>query len=577
MGRVEQHEIGKRAASVSGKGLARLLVLAATALWLAACGIPQPQVKSSRDALACEGVGCNGQAGDQMPTLAEVKALEMEALRTQDRKRAARAWLRCAATAYRLVEANGTGAAAAAALDTQCTNRLLDFLLANEASRWTSHSLDIAGDRLDVELRALSPGLTGPVAFVRSDAVPVSTLLFGQRFATLAFGVSLVASTPRCSDRPVCRLMPAEAVTRPATAWVEARVGSAPRLVFTDPVMHSFERIGDRDYVLSVDTTAPYAALANASQLKSEAIWNLVGGQELGRREGVYLLEEYDPHKIPVVMLHGLAASPLIWARLTNRIQGTPALRARYQVWHVVYQTSAPVLLSRWRVKQFLDRAWATVDPAGHDPARARMVLVGHSMGGMIARLLSADSSDTLWQAAATVPVAQLHGRAEDLALLDHVLRFAPYPGVDTAFFLATPHHGSPVTEDVVGRLASYLVRPNGPEIDAFARLVKANPDGFRPELLANYREHGLSSISTLSMTQPVSRAASTLMPVGGVRYYTIAGSLPGETVPGDGIVSLQSTFLPGAVSTTTVTSGHRVYRNDEAINLIVKVLGESP
>jgi len=47
--------------------------------------------------------------------------------------------------------------------------------------------------------------------------------------------------------------------------------------------------------------------------------------------------------------------------------------------------------------------------------------------------------------------------------------------------------------------------------------------------------------------------------------------------VPGDGVVPLESSFLPGAVSTTTVTSGHRVYRNDEAINLIVKTLSDSP
>jgi pimeloyl-ACP methyl ester carboxylesterase len=544
---------------VRSVGLLRCLVGAAVLALLAACGHVRPQTTAAA------------------PAWDEARAMAAQATRTKAPERAARYWLRCAAAAYRVVSANTPEAVEAAALDTQCSGRLLDYLLVNEGAHWTPHRLDVAGDRLEVELRQLSPALQGPVAFMRAEAIPVSTRLFGQRFSTLGFGVALVASTPRCSDRPVCRLMPTEAVARAATAWVEEGDDGVPRLVFTDPMTHPRQRIGGRDYVLSVDTTAPYALLASDSQLKSEAILGLVGGSEIGRREGMYLLEDYDPHKIPVVMLHGLAASPLIWARLTNRIMGTPALRARYQVWHVVYPTDAPVLLSRMRVQKFLDDTWSVLDPARRDAARSHIVLVGHSMGGMIARLLTADSGDALWNAAFNVPPAQLHGRSDDVALLQRVLHFSPYPGVDTAFFLATPHRGSPLAQDFVGRLGMWLVRPHSPELDAIARLINGNLTSVQPDELADYRQYGLSSISTLRMEQPVSRAASGLLPVQGVRYYNIAGSLPGESTPGDGIVPLESTYLPGAVSTTTVESGHRVYRNDEAINLIVKVLADSP
>lgn len=568
-------EIG--AVATSATRVARKLLGCVMILALVACHAMRPPTTPADADPSC-GNGCRTPAGTHQPTLAQARAWVTDALRTPERERAARAWLRCAATAYRVAETHGDQADEAVSLDTQCTGKVLDYVLSTEDPRWTAKTLDLAGDALVVELRELSPGLSGPPTFVRADQVPISTLLFGQRFATNGFGVAMVAGTPRCKGASRCQLFPQEGVTRTAVAWIEWRAGeAAPHLVFSNPLTHPAERIGARDYILSVDTTAPYAALASTTQLKQLAIRGLIGGQDIGLRQGVYLLEDYDPHKIPIVMLHGLAASPLIWARLTNRIQGTPTLRSRYQVWHVIYPTDAPVLLSRWRVKEFLDRAWAELDPSGHDPARDRMVLVGHSMGGMIARLLTADSGDTLWQASLAVPFAQLHGNADDLAILDHIMHFTPYPGVDTAFFLATPHHGSPVTADFVGRLALWLVKPHSPELDALRRVVNANPDGFRPELLANYREHGLSSISTLNMEQPVSRAASTLMPVSGVRYYTIAGSLPGEAVPGDGIVPLESTFLPGAVSTTTVTSGHRIYRNDEAINLIVKVLAETP
>ena len=511
--------------------------------------------------------------------LSVAQASALEAMRQTSPERAARGWLRCAAGAYRAALAGGALADEAVALDTQCTGHLLDFLLATEDERWKARTLDVGGDPLAVQLDGLSPDLAGAPMFVRADRIQISGLMFGQRFATNGFGVALVAATRRCEGTPRCRLFPPEGVTRTAVAWIEADAqGGTPRLVFADPLKLGSLAIGPREYVLSMDTTAPYAMLADSSQLKQLAIRNLlVNGRDIGVRQGVYLLEDYDPGKIPVVMLHGLGGSPLVWARLTNRIQGTPALRSRYQVWHVVYQTNAPVLLSRLRVQGFLDNAWAAVDPAAHDAARTHMVLVGHSMGGIIARLLSADSGDVLWRAAFLVPEQQLHGNADDIDTMRRVLRFTPYPGVDTAFFLATPHHGSPATEDFFGRLAQRLVKPGGPELDAIARLVKANPDEIQPELLRAYRERGLSSISSLRPDQPVSRAAWSLLPVAGVRYYTIAGSLPGEAVPGDGVVPLESSFLPGAVSTTTVTSGHRVYRNDEAINLIVKTLGESP
>jgi pimeloyl-ACP methyl ester carboxylesterase len=544
-------------------GYGRIVGLMALVCALAACAAPVRRLAPAQAPAA---------------TLATARNWAMEAMRQPSPERAARGWLRCAAEAYRVAAADEARAADAVSLDTQCTGRLLDFLLATEPMRWTNRTLDVGGDRLAVELRDLSPELAGAPAFERADRVPVSTLAFGQRFATNGFGVALVASTPRCADAPRCRLIPPEGVTRTAVAWVETDEKGVPRLVFADPLRIGSVAVGHRAYALSQDTTAPYAMLADASQLKQLAIRNLlVNGKDIGLRQGVYLLEDYDPRKIPVVMLHGLGGSPLVWTRLTNRIQGTPALRARYQVWHVVYQTNAPLLVSRLRVQGFLDEAWAALDPGGHAPARARMVLVGHSMGGVIARLLAADSGDAIWQAAFAVPAEDVRGDPADLATIRRLFHFTPYPGVDTAFFLASPHHGSPAAADFLGRLALHVVKPSGAELDALARLVKRDAEAFRPEVLRSYRERGLSSISTLRTDQPVSRAAWALLPAPGIRYYTIAGSLPGEAVPGDGVVPLESSFLPGAVSTTTVTSGHRVYRSDEAINLIVKVLGESP
>ncbi|WP_158241412.1 hypothetical protein [Dyella sp. AD56] len=93
------------------------------------------------------------------------------------------------------------------------------------------------------------------------------------------------------------------------------------------------------------------------------------------------------------------------------------------------------------------------------------------------------------------------------------------------------------------------------------------------PLLAEDYERNGLSSISTLRSTQPVSRAAQSLMPVPGVRYYTFAGHLPGTHPPSDGFVPLASALIPGATSTTIVKDGHQLYLNDEVLEKIVEIL----
>ena len=489
----------------------------------------------------------------------------------------ARAWLHCAATAYLAADTRDKDRGSEAiSLSTTCTNKFLGFILSDESLRWTSTTIHIADVPLTVDLHGISPTLVGPVQLIHADDVEVPASM-GARAVTTGLGVALVASTPRCGDRPVCSLYPSEGIFRPATAWIQADKDGHLSLVLSDPVMHPVVTIGSYTYPLTADVTAPFAMLFDSSRLKHLAWWNLIGGKQIGLRQGVYLLEDYDPHKTPIVMIHGLGASPLVWARLTNQIFNSPDLRARYQVWQVVYQTNAPLLVNRLRVQEFLDSAWALIDPDGKDPSRQGVVLIGHSMGGVVARLLTTNSDNVIWDAVSTVPFDQTRGSASDLALSHKIFFFTPYPGIKKAIFLAAPHFGSPLSDDFIGHLAIHIVMPRGPEMDALRHIVAANDSTLRPALLSFYRKEGLSSISTLSMNQPVSHAEESLMPVKGVRYFTIAGKLPGADETGDGVVPLTSAILPGAESTTIVTSGHKVYENDEAIAQVIKILREQP
>jgi pimeloyl-ACP methyl ester carboxylesterase len=315
-------------------------------------------------------------------------------------------------------------------------------------------------------------------------------------------------------------------------------------------------------------------ARRSISIARLRAAWRLIRS-EFGDQAGVHLQEDYDPDKRPIVMIHGLGGSTLAWARLSNEVRDSPELHARFQVWHVLYHANAPMLVIRRRVQGYLDDAWRVLDPKGDAAARSGMVLIGHSLGGVIARMLCVESGDALWSAAFTVPPQTVRINAVDGAEIESVFRFQPYPGVSRAIFIAAPHQGSPNADRWIGRLFRTLIGGSAPEIQPLSRLARDHPDMVREELRATYQLARLNSVTSLQTAQPVRRAGESLMPASGIAYHIIAGVLPGTEPESDGAVPLSSALLPGAASTLVVKSGHNVYDNDEAVAEVLRILRE--
>jgi pimeloyl-ACP methyl ester carboxylesterase len=544
-----------------------LTTLAMALLTLASCrSIPtgEPQLSSCSDWAACQ---------ERATAAAE------SAGHAQGREQTQHAWLACAGYAHlaAIRAADAAGAQDASSLAVRCTDQLLFSVLAAQPDDWSPGRRLMGGIPVDVEFRGLSDYLHPPmrIALARTVQIPAA---YGGEQQKAGFGVPVVLLAPRCTDQPLCELLPPEGVFRAATAWIEVDVAndSAPRLVIANPfAMHSI-RVGDYTLPVARNVAAAYAFGAHTSKLPRLAIWGLLGGHEVGRRAGVYLLDDYDPNKRPLVMIHGLGSSPLIWARLSNAVWASDELSSRYQVWHVVYQTNAPTLVNRYRIQGYLDEAWKVLDPENDDPARQGIVLVGHSMGGVMARMLCVDSGDVLWNAAFLKPPSAVEADPEDIESVQRVFVFAPYPGVRRALFLATPHRGSPGAKRWFGRLARLLVGRRTPELQSLRRLALADPPAVRPELRRAYSRSAINSISTLQVSQPVRRAGESLMPVAGIHYHTIAGSLRGRRrSPGDGVVPLESARLEGASSTLILDSDHEIYKDPRAVAEVVRILEE--
>ena len=69
---------------------------------------------------------------------------------------------------------------------------------------------------------------------------------------------------------------------------------------------------------------------------------------------GLYMVQPYEPGKIPVLMVHGLWSSPMTWMEMFNDLRSQPEIRDHYQFWFYLYPTGQPFWLSAAQLRRDL-------------------------------------------------------------------------------------------------------------------------------------------------------------------------------------------------------------------------------
>ena len=128
--------------------------------------------------------------------------------------------------------------------------------------------------------------------------------------------------------------------------------------------------------------------------------------------KGLYMVQPYEPGKIPVLFIHGMWSSPMTWMEMFNDLRSSPDIRRHYQFWFYLYPTGAALLAQRSPL------AAATWPRCGRcsirsiaKPALDQMVLVGHSMGGLVARLQTLESGKDYLEPGEPHPLGTGQGR----------------------------------------------------------------------------------------------------------------------------------------------------------------------
>ena len=100
---------------------------------------------------------------------------------------------------------------------------------------------------------------------------------------------------------------------------------------------------------------------------------------------GLYLLEPYQPDRIPLILIHGLASDAMTWDEMIVALKSHPHINTRYQIWCYQYPTGNSYLKAAADLREELINTRARLDPSASNPAFDQTVLVGHSMRGLVA------------------------------------------------------------------------------------------------------------------------------------------------------------------------------------------------
>ena len=159
--------------------------------------------------------------------------------------------------------------------------------------------------------------------------------------------------------------------------------------------------------------------------------------------EGLYMLEPFDPQRIPVLMVHGFWSNPLAWTQMFNDLIATPEIRQRYQFWFYLYPTGEPLPIVAARMRRTLEKMRGDCDPHRTMPALDQMVVAGHSMGGILGHMLTIDSGDELWDSVSSKPIDSLPLSATLRHQLEDTWFFKANPSVKRLITIATPYGGT--------------------------------------------------------------------------------------------------------------------------------------
>jgi pimeloyl-ACP methyl ester carboxylesterase len=341
--------------------------------------------------------------------------------------------------------------------------------------------------------------------------------------------------------------------------------GTVATLELVDPYQVEKVDFAGQSRTLAADYGAAMMLALSKARVDKLGITRLLRPSRYDDTANLNFAQPYDPKRIPVLFVHGLDSTPATFAPAYFELLLDPVIRKNYQFWVFSYPSGYPYPYSAVLLRRQLDQV-------KHDfPDHRDIVIVGHSMGSLISRLMVTDADDKLWLKAFGQPPAVTRMAGASKKLLEEALIFENRKEIKRAIFASGPHRGSELATHWVGRLGSRLVRLPGFMADVRNTMLSAAT----ADVAGLAIQSAPNSVGTLSPDNPFVRGINELPIAPGVTYHSLMGDRGKGDTPNssDGIVAYWSSHLDGAASEKIVPSGHGSHAHPEGIAEIHRIL----
>jgi hypothetical protein len=362
------------------------------------------------------------------------------------------------------------------------------------------------------------------------------------------------------------------AVLQPATDPVDPATAAPPSehvLDLYNPLVFDTVAWAGVPRPLARDLTAPLAMIVN--EAPRQYLRGFTAPSDTSVQPQLVMIEPYQRGKIPVVFIHGLYSDPITWVDMVNDLRACRDLYDKYQFWTFRYPTGGDLLASAAALRQSLQLVRGTFDRQSTDRAMDAIVLVGHSLGGLLSKLQVTTSYDILWREIALQPFDAVRAMPEMQMQLARRFFFEPVPTVKRVIFIGTPHRGSGMAQRLVGRIGSALVTFGSEEETAYWQLIDDNPDLFKPEV----KRRRPTTITMLDPDSPLLTGLARMRVDCTTHLHSIIGTGGANPLsePGDGVVAVSSARHYGDSELLVPAKHEKLHRHPASINEVARIL----
>jgi pimeloyl-ACP methyl ester carboxylesterase len=322
---------------------------------------------------------------------------------------------------------------------------------------------------------------------------------------------------------------------------------------------------GGKQRPLAADFGAAMQLALSKTRVDKLGLVRLLRPSRYDNTANLNFMQPYDPERIPVLLVHGLDSTPATFAPMYFKLLDDPEIRKNYQFWVFSYPSGYPFHYSAALLRRELDEVKSEY------PDHKNMVIMGHSMGGIISRQMVTDAGDRLWVKVFGKSPAETKVTGHSRKLMEEILIFEDRQEIDRAVFFSAPHRGSDLAVNPIGRLFARLVKMPGTLADVrnvALSLATADQAGLIIQSAPN-------SIGTLSPENPFVLAIDKIPVTDRVPHHSVVGDRGKGDTPdsSDGVVPCWSSHLKTAGSEKIVPSGHGSHAHPEGIEEAGRIL----